>query len=83
MIHADAESVRSVASALESFDENLEALKSTLRSAVSNAREGWPDERGQATESSIEEMLNGINVSEETSRIANECNTLADKLDEL
>lgn len=83
MIHANSDSVRAVAAAVDSFNEGLEALKTTLTTAVAQAREGWPDERGDAAEGSVQEMVNGIDVSEEASRISQECTTLADKLDEL
>ena len=82
-VNADSSAVRSVADALKKFEESIEEAKNNLRQAVSSARENWEDDKGAAVEGEIEEMLNSVNVSEETERISQEATQLADKLDDL
>lgn len=65
-INANVETVQSVAEAVEKFNENVEAAKSELRSAIAASKDGWDDKRSSEVEGELEEALSGVDPSEAT-----------------
>lgn len=82
-VQADPEAVRAVAEAISDFNASVEDLKAELVGKVSEAREGWTDDRGARVEANITDMLGAVNVSETAQELENGCRALAAKLDAL
>lgn len=74
MINTNPETMRSVGQALNKFAEEIQAAKDALQESVNGAAESWNDEVYAQTESTVAEILQRIDPSEE-------CTTLADHID--
>lgn len=81
-VDATPEAVRAVAAALDRFVEEVDAAKQKLQQASASSADEWRDPKGEAVRGEIEELLSSVRVDEESSRISNEVNTYASKVED-
>jgi uncharacterized protein YukE len=74
MINTNPETMRSVSQALTKFAEDIQSAKDALQESVSGAAESWQDDNYTHAESTVAEILAGIEPSEQ-------CTTLASHID--
>ena len=82
MINTNPETMRSVSAALSKFAEDIQTAKDALQESVSNAADSWADEVYTHTDSTVAEILQKIEPSEECSSLAEHIDNKATALEE-
>jgi predicted phage tail protein len=61
-VNASPEALQALMTAIDTFQEDIQAAKTQMEAAVSASADGWNDEVSQRVTGEITEIVNGVNV---------------------